>query len=122
VNGGVNPSAFSVAPAIVFIVAVAIGLVFLFWRFTYLISRRRNYRLRFADERAVAEELSQLILDGCRAFHDVPMEPYGNIDHVLVTPTGIYAVETKARRKRKASKGRRDEKVVFDGKALQFPW
>jgi hypothetical protein len=33
----------------------------------------------------------------------------------------IYAVETKARRKRKASKGRRDHEVVFDGKALQFP-
>lgn len=121
VSGGLEPSALSVAPAIVLIVAAAIGLVFLVWRFTCLISRRRNYRLGFAGERAVAEELNQLMLYGCRIFHDVPMEPYGNIDHVLVTPTGIYSVETKARRKRKASKGRRDHEVVFDGKALQFP-
>ena len=54
----------------------------------------------FAGERAVAEELNQLIRAGCYVFHDVPMAPYGNIDHVLVTPKGIYAVETKARRKR----------------------
>ena len=61
------------------------------------------------------------MLDGCRVFHDVPMEPYGNIDHVLVAPTGIYAVETKARRKRKTPSGKRDHEVVFDGEKLQFP-
>ena len=68
----------------------------------------------------MAEELNQLMLEGCRVFHDVPMEPYGNIDHVLVAPTGIYAVETKARRKKKTT-GKRDYEVVFDGKRLQFP-
>jgi hypothetical protein len=56
----------------------------------YLIKRRREYRLGFAGERAVAEELNQLMLDGCRVFHDVPMEPYGNIDHVLIAPAGIF--------------------------------
>jgi hypothetical protein len=121
VSGGVKPSGFSVVPATVFLVAIAIGFVFLFWRSACLIARRRDYRLGFAGERAVAEELNQLMLEGCRVFHDVPMEPYGNIDHVLVTPTGIYAVETKARRKRKAPPGRRNYEVVFDGKALQFP-
>jgi hypothetical protein len=100
---------------------VVIGFTFLVWKLVNLIARRRNYRLGFARERAVAEELNQLMLDGCRVFHDVPMEPYGNIDHVLVTPTGIYAVETKMRRKRKAP-GRRDYEVEFDGKALQFPY
>jgi hypothetical protein len=38
-----------------------------------------------------------------------------------MTPTGFYAVETKARRKRKAPPGKRDYEVVFDGKSLQFP-
>ena len=47
----------------------------------------------------MAEELNRLILGAAEYFHDVPMEPYGNIDHVLVAPTGIYAVETEARRK-----------------------
>jgi Nuclease-related domain len=61
------------------------------------------------------------MLDGCRVFHDVPMEPYGNIDHVLVAPDGVYAVETKTRRKRKTSGGKREYEVVFDGKKLLFP-
>jgi hypothetical protein len=77
--------------------------------------------LGFAGERAVAEELNQLMLDGCRVFHDVPMEPYGNIDHVVLATTGIYAIETKARRKRPAPAGQRDHEVVFDGKLLNFP-
>jgi Nuclease-related domain len=51
----------------------------------------------------------------------VVLEPYGNIDHVLVAPTGVYAVETKARRKRKTPEGNRDNEVVFDGEKLQFP-
>jgi hypothetical protein len=61
------------------------------------------------------------MLEGYHVFHDVPMEPYGNIDHVVVARTGIYAVETKTRRKRKAPDGQRDHEVVFDGKTLQFP-
>jgi hypothetical protein len=98
----------------------AVALVSLTWRLFRLIKMRSNYRLGFAGERAVGEELNQLMLDGCRVFHDVPMAPYGNIDHVIVGPTGIYAVETKARRKR-AVRGKRDYEVVFDGKLLTFP-
>lgn len=84
---------------------------------------KRNHRLGFHGERAVAEELNQLMLQGCRVFHDVPMEPYGNIDHVIVAPSGVYAVETKTRRKRKAPAGtrQREYEVIYDGKALHFP-
>lgn len=81
----------------------------------------RDYRLGFHGERAVGEEINQLMAEGCRVFHDVPMEPYGNIDHVIVAPSGVYAVETKTRRKRKAAPGKRDHEVTFDGKTLQFP-
>jgi hypothetical protein len=120
-NPGLNLVGSSLIPAIFISAAVTIGFALLLWRLIYLIKRRREYRLGFAGERAVAEELNQLMLDGCRVFHDVPMEPYGNIDHVLIAPAGIYAVETKARRKRKTSAGKRDYEVVFDGKMLQFP-
>ncbi|MEO8352663.1 MAG: nuclease-related domain-containing protein [Chthoniobacteraceae bacterium] len=91
------------------------------WKLVGLLQQRRNYRLGFAGERAVAEELNQLMLDGCRIFHDVPMEPYGNVDHVVVAPGGVYAVEAKARRKRKAPPGKRDHEVTFDGDRLNFP-
>lgn len=91
------------------------------WQTVRLIQKRRNFRLGFAGERAVAEELNRLMLDGCRIFHDVPMAPYGNVDHVVVAPSGIYAVETKARRKRKVPPGKKDHEVIFDGKTLLFP-
>ncbi len=120
-NPGLNLVGSSLISAIFIGTTVTIGFALLVWRLISLIKKRRDYRLGFAGERAVAEELNQLMLDGCRVFHDVPMEPYGNIDHVLVAPAGVYAVETKTRRKRKTSGGKREYEVVFDGKMLQFP-
>lgn len=81
----------------------------------------RNYRLGFAGERATGEELNQLMRDGCRVFHDIPMAPYGNIDHVIVSSAGVFAVETKARLKRAAPKGKRDCDANFDGEGVVFP-
>ncbi len=101
--------------------AAVIAFAFLTRRLIRLFNTRRDFRLGFAGERTVAEELNQLMLDGCRVFHDVPMEPYGNVDHVVLAPSGIYAIETKARRKRPAPAGQRDHEVVFDGKLLNFP-
>jgi hypothetical protein len=49
------------------------------------------------------------------------MDPYGNVDHVIVAPNGVYAVETKARRKRKAPDGKWHYELVFDGKSVIFP-
>ncbi|MFC5456765.1 nuclease-related domain-containing protein [Prosthecobacter fluviatilis] len=80
-----------------------------------------NCRLGFHGERAVAEELNQLMAEGCRVFHDLPMEPYGNIDHVIVSTAGVFAVETKMRRKRPPPQGKRDCDAVFDGEAVHFP-
>ena len=45
-------------------------------------------------EKAVAQALKALESDGGRIVHDV-QGPIGNIDHVLIHRTGIYAVETK---------------------------
>jgi hypothetical protein len=49
------------------------------------------------------------------------MEPYGNIDHVIVASTGVFAVETKTRRKKEARPGKRNHEVEYDGKVLRFP-
>lgn len=101
--------------------AVILAFVLLVWRLLYLLNRRRNFRLGFAGERAVAEELNKLMLDGYHVFHDVPMDPYGNVDHVIVGPAGIYSVETKTRSKPNSSSGKRNYEIVFDGKAVHFP-
>jgi hypothetical protein len=95
------------------------AFIFLCRRLWRLLDQRRNYRLGLSGERAVGEELNQLMLAGCRVFHDVPNDPYGNVDHVLVAPSGVYAVETKGRRKREAD-GKERHKVAFDGRSLRF--
>src|SRR5260221_2166912 len=42
---------------------------------------------------------------------------------ILLVPTasGVFAIETKTRRKRPAPKGKEDHKVAFDGSTLHFP-
>lgn len=85
-----------------------------------LLGKCRCYRLGFEGERYVAEELNQLMANGFRVFHDVPFDTY-NIDHVLVGPTGVFAVETKTRRKPVSSQGNKKFEVAFDGETLQFP-
>lgn len=70
-------------------------------------------------ERAVADSLSNLRTHGYRAFHDIPVSEFGsswNIDHVLVGPSGIYAIETKTWSKPRGQKMlRRQDEVSKDG-------
>lgn len=107
--------------------AILIGLaifVFSARRFWLVLKKRRNCYLGFLGERAVGEELNQLLIHGWRVYHDVLLEmkpgakPF-NIDHVVVGTGGVYAIETKTRRK---PAGERGVKVVYDGRFLQFPW
>ena len=80
----------------------------------------RRARLGVAGERAVGEELNQLLADGYQVFHDVPMSGF-NVDHVVVGPTGAFAVETKARRKPKLGSQTPEYRVKYDGQKLVFP-
>lgn len=86
-----------------------------------LVQKIWDYRLGFTGERAVGEALNQLLADGFHVFHDLPFEGF-NIDHVVVGSTGVYAVETKTRRKPAHLKGAAKATVVFDGRALHYPW
>jgi Nuclease-related domain len=94
---------------------------FLTWGIRRILKERRDYRLGFDGERYVAEELSRLIAAGYEIFHDVPFDGF-NIDHVLVGPAGVFAVETKTRRKPVAKAGGKDYHVRFDGAQLIWPW
>jgi hypothetical protein len=89
-----------------------------------LIRRRRwheRLRLGYRGERAVGEELNRLMLDGCHVFHDVPLSENWNLDHVVVAPSGVYAIETKTRIKQKSESEQPEHEVVYDGICLQFP-
>jgi hypothetical protein len=71
-------------------------------------------------ERVTGMQLNRLVAKGCKVLHDLPCEGF-NIDHVVVAPRGVYAVETKSFRKPKGSGGDSHYRVNYDGKILQFP-
>lgn len=86
---------------------------------------RRNYLLGYLGEREVGESLEPLLSEGYAIFHDMPCEGARkdfNIDHVVVGPTGLFAIETKTRRKGRAREGYREHEVIYDGKRLVWPW
>jgi len=76
-------------------------------------------RAQLAACRAVAEELNGLVAEGCRVYHDVPSAAGGHVDHILIAPCGVFAIETRYYPKSLA-KGASQE-VHFDGMQLMFP-
>jgi len=87
--------------------------------------RYRDDNLGYLGERFVGDCLEPLKRKGWFVFHDVPGEADKrkfNIDHVAVGPGGIWAIETKTRRKGRARPGFEPQKVFFDGKQLIWPW
>lgn len=55
-------------------------------------------RLGCDGEKIVAEQLERLREYGAQVFHDVPGDGF-NLDHVVISTHGIYAIETKTRTK-----------------------
>jgi hypothetical protein len=82
--------------------------------------RRRKLRGAYDCELATGEELNQLMLHGCRVFHDIPF-PYGNIDHVVVSPSGVFTVNTKAVGKPADGDERARAIVDFQRQIIRFP-
>ncbi len=82
--------------------------------------QRHNEQLGLDCERAVGQELNQLMLEGCRIFHDFQADKF-NIDHIVVGANGVFAIETKGRAKPDRGKGQEDARVTYDGEYLQFP-
>jgi hypothetical protein len=103
--------------AVTYILVCLPALYYLLGQLTKL----SNYRLGLRGERAVGEELNKLMLDGCHVYHDFKKDTDGNIDHIVVAPSGVYCVETKCSRKRKALPNRKEHEIVFDGEQLLYP-
>jgi len=114
------------ANAGVWITVIAIAVIASIWsafRLWKIINLRRRIRLGFEGERHVGEALNQLMLGGYRIFHDflITDKPRAirNIDHIVIGPNGVFAVETKTRRKVKGENG---AKVTILDNALKYPW
>lgn len=86
----------------------------------------RHYRARekvrdgWTAEHVTGLQLNRLVSDGCIVMHDLPGDGF-NIDHVVIAPRGVYAVETKSFRKPKQIERGDNYRVSFDGSALRFP-
>jgi len=111
-----NPLSDAVLYALVGTVALSFAAV----KLHKTMSHRNDLRLGLDCEQAVGQELNQLMLDGCRVYHDFQADGF-NIDHIVIGATGVFAVETKGRAKPDRGRGQEDAKVVYDGKSLQFP-
>jgi nuclease-like protein len=96
------------------------GLGFFTIRLARLWRRRTQLRLALDGEMATGEELNQLMLRGYRVFHDLQAGTF-NVDHVVVGPAGVFAVETKSRAKTERGGGSRAATVIYDGSVLRFP-
>jgi len=95
-------------------------MLFVARKLNHRLQRRNELRLGLDAEMAVGQELNHLMLHGCRVYHDFPAEDF-NIDHIVVGPGGVYAVETKGRAKPDKGRGSQDARVVYDGESLRFP-
>jgi hypothetical protein len=105
---------------VVFIVAAGLLYVSVLIKLFRTVRKRLKYMGALSGEVATAQLLEPVIAGGGRVFHDVQATGF-NIDHVVVAPGGVFAIETKHRLK--PTKGLASEiaKVRYDGKALHFP-
>jgi hypothetical protein len=107
-----------------FVALVFFGLIAVACTFVALrkLTQIHKYRRGLLGEQAVAEQLQSLLGSGYRVFHDIPKKDgKGNIDHAVVGPAGVFAIETKYRTKQPGKAGERDCDAIFDGNKIQFP-
>jgi hypothetical protein len=90
-------------------------------RLARLLSERGYWWQKFNGERIVGKELDQLAAQDCCVFHDFPLTANCTIDHVVVAPSGVYAVQSLYKRTCKWCSRQRPHEVIYDGKGLQFP-
>ncbi|MCP4624906.1 MAG: NERD domain-containing protein [bacterium] len=110
----------SLSTILILVLLTSLFEAYFLFKLGQLINRRRKFRLGYEGELAVGQELNQLLREGYTVYHDFPADDF-NIDHIVIGPAGVFAVETKARQKPTTGNGRSDAKVVYDGKTLQFP-
>lgn len=80
------------------------------WRMKKAMPVLRQYRQGIQGEKAVGQWLEELRAQGYKVIHDLEGEGF-NVDHVLIGPTGVYAVETKTISKPQDRKA----EITFDG-------
>lgn len=107
-----NASRFK-STIIMFAYALAASL-YAVWKWRRASTQLAALKLGRDGERVVAEVLAEQVRKGNAVFHDV-VGPNFNLDHVIVSPQGVFVIETKTLSK----PTRPDAYVTFDGKDLR---
>lgn len=79
---------------LLFTVVALIAIAFAAWRVVVIRDKVRQLKLGRDGERCVGQFLERLREGGGQVFHDIPSEGF-NLDHVVISPQGLYVVETK---------------------------
>lgn len=85
--------------------------------------RIRRLKLGLACELVIGQELERLVRPDAHPFHifhDIPADTY-TIDHVAVTPHGVFVIETRARTWPVDPAGDGRNQVVVERQRLRFP-
>lgn len=107
-------------PRTIIMLVIGLGTITLLGRrLSKVLNERKNNSLGFQGEMFTGEELNQLMLYGCRVFHDIQID-YGNIDHVVVSPSGVFSINTKMRSKPKEGRGKAEVIVDHQRNVLRF--
>jgi hypothetical protein len=105
--------------------AFGAALMFLWGAHGYVRHYRRRNQAKdgWIAEQVTGIQLNRLVSRDCLVLHDLPGDGF-NIDHVVIAPRGVYAIETKSYRKPRNASERNDDpshRVTYDGNALRFP-
>jgi hypothetical protein len=104
-----------------FVLTTGVGGYFLYRTFT---ERRRSSRA-LQGHRIVNDSLAAIVPSGFKIFHDVPTDAGntgGNLHHVVIGNSGIFAIESSTPASRPATPGRKPQEIIFDGDQLIYPW
>jgi len=110
----------SVSRALGSVGMVFVSWAFIGWRLTISFHHRKRVSLGLEGERFTAEALNQLVRDGFWVYHDIPF-PYGNIDHVVISPYGVFSINTKVLCKPIEGEGRANVVIDYHQNQICFP-
>lgn len=95
-------------------------IIYCLFKLRNVLNKAMPLRLGLEGELYSGSELNYLMRDGAWVYHDIPYQ-YGNIDHIVISTGGVFAIETKAVRKPAKDNRRADYEVIIDGEKLIFP-
>jgi hypothetical protein len=100
------------------VIGMLVSLFFIF-KIVKRLSQRQKLRLGYFGELVTAEALTKLMPEGNYVFHDFPADNF-NIDHIVVGPAGVFAIETKARSKAVSGDNKLAARAIYNGREIEF--